>query len=309
MLDGDTLPVSIPQPKWCQNWVCRGHTSPHKVVEVLNNAEIAITNKVKLSAKELKNLPKLRYICVAATGYDCIDIDFCFNKKIAVSNVPNYANNSVAETVICYIFALRRHLLEYNTLALNKWNQSPVFCLHGNSIEDIEKSTLGIIGKGSIGETVAIKAGCLGMKVMFAERKGVSRLREGHHHFDDVISQSDIITLHCPLSPQTYMLIDKNTIRKMKSNALLINAARGGLVDEVALAEAIINNRLGGAALDVLEKEPPYLPTPILSKEIKRLIFSPHIAWASQLSIRKLALGIINNLSSWYLGKLSNRII
>ncbi len=307
-LDGDTLPFPLTQPDWCDEWVWRGDTRPDDVLNALQGADIAITNKVKLHADVLKALPQLRYICVAATGFDCVDVNYCCEHGIAVSNVPGYSTISVAEAVIGYIFALRRHLVEYHQRALADWRSAPHFCIHGSPIEDIEGATLGIIGKGDIGSAVARKASALGMKVLFAERKGAAQVREGYLPFDEVLAQSDILTLHCPLSTQTQRLFNAEQFARMKPGALLINTARGGLIDDAALADALKSGQLGGAALDVLAEEPPRAPTPLLAGEVPGLIITPHVGWASQKSLKNLEAGLNANLAGWFAGSIHNRV-
>jgi glycerate dehydrogenase len=307
-LDGDTLPSSLTPPNECDEWIWRGDTPAGEVADALQGAQIAITNKVKLTADVLRNLPQLRYICVAATGYDCVDVACCRKLGIAVSNVPGYSTVSVAEAAIGYIFALRRHLLEYHQRAMTEWRSAPHFCIHGSPIEDIEGATLGIIGKGDIGRAVARKASALGMTVLFAERQDAEKARDGYLPFDDVLAQSDILTLHCPLSAQTNQLFNADVFGKMKPGALLINTARGGLVDDAALADALRRGQLGGAALDVLAEEPPRSPTPLLAQDVPHLIMTPHVGWASRRSVKNLMAGLSDNLSGWFAGSVRNRV-
>lgn len=308
ILDGDTLPAPLSQPDWCDEWIWRGDTRPQALHDALTGADIAITNKVKLNADVLRALPQLRYICVAATGYDCVDVNYCREHGIAVSNVPGYSTVSVAEAVIGSIFALRRSLVEYHLRAQAEWSSAPHFCLHGSLIEDIEGATLGIIGKGDIGSAVARKASALGMTVLFAERQGAAQIRDGYRPFEEVLAQSDIITLHCPLSAQTAQLFNANQFSRMKRGALLINTARGGLINEAALADALKSGQLGGAALDVLTEEPPRTPTPLLAGDVPGLIITPHVGWASRQSVKNLMAGLHANLAGWFAGSIHNRV-
>lgn len=308
-LDGDTLPLPLSQPAWCDEWIWRTDTRPDELHTALEGADIVITNKVKLRAEVLRDFPQLRYICVAATGFDCVDVDYCREHGIAVSNVPGYSTVSVAEAVIGYIFALRRHLVEYHQRALTDWRSAPHFCIHASPIEDIEGATLGIIGKGDIGSAVARKASALGMKVLFAERKDATRVRDGYLPFEEVLAQSDILTLHCPLSAQTRKLFNAGLLAKMKPGALLINTARGGLIDEAALADALKSGHLAGAALDVLCEEPPRTPTPLLAGDVPGLIITPHVGWASKQSLNHLINGLNANLAGWFAGNIQNRVV
>ncbi len=307
-LDGDTLPLPIPQPGWCDEWVYRGSTGPDELTDALRGATVAITNKVQLRADVLKDLPDLRYICVAATGYDCVDIEACSQQGIAVSNVPGYSTNSVAETAIGNIFALRRHLIEYRRRSFAEWQNAPHFCIQGPLIRDLQGATLGVFGRGATGRAVAQKAEALGMKVLFAEHKQASQVRDGYTAFDQVLAQSDVISLHCPLTPQTHHLFDAATLSAMKPGALLINSARGPLIDEAALAQALRDGTLGGAALDVLSEEPPRSGSPLLETHLDNLIITPHVAWASEASVENLIQGINDNLAGWQAGALKNQV-
>lgn len=309
MLDADTLPVKLTKPDWCSQWEYRGNTLPGDIVSALSSAEIAITNKVPLRAHTLKQLPELRFICITATGYDCVDIEYCRNKNIAVSNVPGYSSRSVAEGVIASMFALRRNLVSYAQLGKNIWASTTNFCMHREPIKDIHESTLGIIGKGDIGSSVAKMAKALGMSVLFAERKGSQGVREGYTAFEEVLNRSDIISLHCPLSSETLEMMDKEVFALMKSDALIINTARGGLISESDLRAALDNNIIAGAALDVLSVEPPPSDHPLLLCSHPNLIITPHIAWASTSGVNNLINGINNNLTGYRSGKIINSII
>ncbi|MBY4890572.1 D-2-hydroxyacid dehydrogenase [Pantoea sp. DY-15] len=307
-LDAGTLPVPLKKPQSCDNWIYRESTREEDIVSVLDNAEIVITNKVPLRKASLEKLPSLRFICVAATGYDCIDTEFCRARGIAVSNVPGYSTRSVSESVIASVFALRRHLLEYSCSSHTEWSLSSHFCLHKSPIGDIQEATLGIIGRGDIGCAVARMARALGMNVLFAERPGQSSVREGYTLFEDVISQSDILTLHCPLTPETHQIINQDVLARMKHSALLINTARGGLINEDDLADALSRGEIAGAALDVLTKEPPSPENMLLHVRHKNLLITPHIAWASQTGVQNLIKGINYNLAGFFAGVIKNRV-
>ncbi|MFB4357973.1 D-2-hydroxyacid dehydrogenase [Pantoea sp. BS_4] len=307
-LDAGTLPVRLEKPESCDSWIYRESTREEDVVSVLDNAEIVITNKVPLRKTSLEKLPSLRFICVAATGYDCIDTDYCREHGIMVSNVPGYSTRSVSESVIASVFALRRHLIEYYCASRIEWSLSSHFCLHKSPIGDIQETTLGVIGRGDIGCAVARLARALGMNVLFAERPGQLNVREGYTLFDDVISQSDILTLHCPLTAETHQIINRDVLVRMKSSALIINTARGALINEGDLADALNEGKIAGAALDVLDKEPPCPDNKILHVKHKNLLITPHIAWASQTGANNLIKGINFNLAGFFAGKIKNRV-
>ncbi|KJV44860.1 2-hydroxyacid dehydrogenase [Pantoea sp. BL1] len=302
MLDGDTLPQPPLRPEWCTAWDFRATTAHPEIVSALGGAQIAITNKVPLRAETLHQLPDLRYICVAATGYDCIDLDACRERGIVVSNVPGYSTRSVSEGVIAALFALRRHLVDYANRTRAAWPASSHFCVHRQPIQDIFGATLGIVGKGDIGSAVGAMAEALGMTVLYADRKGSSAPRTGYVPFEEVLARSDVLTLHCPLTPQTQQLINLQALAQMKPSAWLINTARGGLINETELAHALRQGVIAGAALDVLSSEPPAADHPLLQPDIPNLLLTPHIAWASQQGVHNLLRGIEANLDGFAQG-------
>ncbi|NWB96842.1 D-2-hydroxyacid dehydrogenase [Pseudomonas gingeri] len=307
-LDSASLPLGIARPAWVTDWQDRSDTSPEQVVSAARQADVLITNKVRIGRAELEQLPELRFICVAATGYDCIDLVACRDFAVAVCNVPAYSAQSVAESVIASIFALRRQLFAYQAAALRGWSSSRHFCVHRAPIRDVQGSVLGIIGKGGIGQVTARLASALGMQLLYAEHRGVIPVRKGYQAFETVLAQSDVISLHCPLTEHTRHLIGAAELAQMKPGAVLINTARGPLVDEHAVLAALDSGRLGGAALDVLSQEPPAADHPLLTGRHANLIVTPHVAWASQSSLQRLADGILGNLHGYYSGKLINRV-
>ncbi len=308
MLDGDTLPERPAQPAWCSDWIWRGQTAPADIVSALQGATIAMTNKVPLRAETLRQLPALRYICVTATGYDCIDLDACRTQGIVVSNVPGYSTRSVAEGVIAALFALRRHLVDYAMSSRDAWPASPHFCIHREPLLDIQGAVLGVVGKGDIGSAAGEMAQALGMTVLYAERPGATAVRAGYTAFDEVLARSDVLTLHCPLTPQTQRLINRQTLAAMKPGALLINTARGGLIEENDLAAALRQGTLGGAALDVLSSEPPPATHPLLQPGLPGLLLTPHIAWATRQGVANLLRGLESNLEAFAQGKPRNQV-
>lgn len=302
-LDSSSLPSALDRPAAALNWSERPATAADEVVAALAGAQVAITNKVKITRAALEQLPQLRFICVAATGYDCIDLAACRDLGITVSNVPAYSAVSVAESVIGSIFVLRRHLLGYRQAASEQWPCSSHFCVHDKPILDVEGATLGIFGRGDIGSRVARLASALGMKVLFAEHRGATSVRAGYHEFGSVLTQADILTLHCPLTPQTRHLIGGQEIARIKPGAILINTARGPLVDESAVLHGLRNGRLGGAALDVLDVEPPPANHPLLHANHPNLLVTPHVAWASESSVQRLKSVILKNIAAYAQGK------
>jgi len=302
MLDGDTLPLSLPTGQQDADWEIRAQTPVSDIVSALTGASVAITNKVPLRAETLKQLPELRFICVAATGYDCIDLDACRACGIVVSNVPGYSTQSVSEAVIAAIFSLRRQIMAYASTTRIDWPQAQHFCLHRQPIGDIGGATLGIAGKGDIGQAVGRLAQALGMQVQYAERKGSDRVREGYVSFEQMLATSDIISLHCPLSDSTRQMIDREALEKMLPHALLINTARGGLINEADLPDALKEGVIGGAALDVLSSEPPAIDNPLL-RDLPNLLLTPHIAWASRSGVGNLVAGVMGNIEAFIQGE------
>ena len=304
-LDSDTLPHPIKRPDWITDWVNLPATAQttEAVSTALADAEICITNKIRITPAILAKCPTLKYICVAATGYDCIDLQACREHGVVVSNVPGYSKQSVSESVIASIYALRRQLMSYARIGPDAWSSSPHFCVHDKPIQDIAGATLGIIGQGAIGSEVARLASALGMHVLFAEHRGKHDVRDGYTRFETLIAQSDVITLHCPLTPATQGLIGQAEIAHMKPGALLINTARGPLVNEDAVLDGLTTGHLGGAALDVLVTEPPAGNEPLLAFKHPNLIITPHVAWAAHDGQARLTQGIEANLQAFHAGQ------
>lgn len=308
-LDRSTLEATIRRPAFPHQWEEYATTSPEKTIERLKEATIAITNKVPLRAETLAQLPRLKLIAEAATGVNNIDVDWCREHGIAVANIRNYAVHAVPEHVFMMILALRRNLLAYRAdLQRGLWQQSDQFCLFTHPVRDIHGSTLGIIGHGALGQAVAEMAKAFGMKVLFAEHKNAAAIRPGFAPFEQVLAESDIVTLHVPLTEATRNLIGAAELGRMKPSSLLINAARGGVVDEGALAEALREGRIAGAGCDVLSVEPPRAGNPLLELDLPNLILTPHVAWASREAMQILADQLIDNIEAYVRGTAQNRV-
>ncbi|SAL62894.1 glycerate dehydrogenase [Caballeronia arvi] len=308
-LDSATLPVRVPRPRAADRWTDRATTREHELLDALADADIAITNKVPLRADTLRQLPRLKYICVAASGYDSVDVAYCRERGVQVSNVPAYAASSVAEHVIGCIFMLRRQMLSYSQLASSSaWTASPVFCVHGAPIREVRGATLGLIGSGAIGTEVMRMATALGMRVLLSERKGRTEVRPGYTAFEHVLATSDVISLHCPLSPDTQGLIGERELSMMRRTAVLINTARGALVDERALEAALLSQVIAGAALDVLQVEPPHEKHRFVTGRPDNLLLTPHVAWASASTVEALALAVSANVASFLEQRTANRV-
>lgn len=308
-LDRDTLKADIRRPDFTHEWIEYGETEAQDVLERLKGATIVITNKVRLRERELSLLPSLRLIAIAATGHDIIDMDYCRRKGLPVSNVRNYARHSVPEHTLMLMLALRRNLLSYrNDVQNGDWNAAHTFCLFDHSIHDLHGSTLGIIGYGVLGQAVEKLATAFGMRVLISEHKGAAQIREGRTSFDEVLRASDVVTLHSPLTEETRNMIGAAEFEKMQPRAILINTARGGLVDESALCDALRRGLIGGAGFDVLTIEPPREGNPLLDLALPNFILTPHNAWASREAMQALADQLIDNIEAFVRGEPQNLI-
>jgi glycerate dehydrogenase len=308
-LDRDSLIANVRQPQFPHHWFDHSATDVSEVVERLQGAQVAVSNKVPLMAESLAQLPELKFIAVAATGTNNVDLAYCREHGILVSNIRDYATHSVPEHAFALMLALRRNLWAYREdLARGEWNRSPNFCLLGAPINDLHGTTLGLVGRGSLGGSVAKIAEGFGIRVLTAERKGQLQVRDGYTSFDQVLAEADVLTLHCPLNPQTQNLIGEAELRSMKSNALLINTARGGLVDEAALIRALQEGWIAGAGFDVLTVEPPRNGHPLLDLQLPNFILTPHVAWTSRQAMQALADQLIENIEAWSAGHPRNLV-
>jgi glycerate dehydrogenase len=263
----------------------------------IRGAQIIITNKVKLAESHFQSSDQLRLVCVAAAGTDCVDLRAAEKHSVRVCNVPDYGSQSVAEHCIGVLFALRRQILPYNRAVIDgRWSASPHFCWHGPKIRDLAGSTLGIIGRGRIGEATAGLARAVGMKTFFAARTGKSPAND-EMPWDDLLAASDVVSLHVPLSNATRGLVGESAFRQMKNDAVLINSGRGALVDAEALRRALYSGAIAGAAIDVLESEPPQANHPLLDPEVPNLLVTPHVAWASESAQNRLASRLVELIS------------
>jgi glycerate dehydrogenase len=302
-LDRASLKAKVRMPSFAAEYIEHEKTAVGQIVPRLAQATVAITNKVPLRAETLRQLPNLKMIAVAATGYDVVDIPYCKEHGIAVTNIRNYAVHTVPEHAFAMILALRRNLLAYRQDVENGvWNKSDQFCFFTHDIGDLHGATLGIIGEGAIGQSTAAIGRAFGMHVLFADHPPPKMDGVSFTPHDQVLAQSDVISLHCPLLPATRNLIDIHAFRKMKRNALLINTARGGLVDEVALIQALDEGLIAGAGFDVLTVEPPTNGHPLLDVRRPNFILTPHVAWASDGAMQYLADQLMDNIEHWAAG-------
>jgi len=303
-LDRASLKAKVRKPSVAAEYVEHEKTAVHEIVPRLAGATVAIVNKVPMRADTLRQLPDLKLIAVAATGYDVVDIPYCTQHGIAVANIRNYAVHTVPEHAFAMILALRRNLLAYRQDVENGvWNKSDQFCFFTHDIGDLHGATLGIIGEGAIGQSTAAIGRAFGMRVLFADHPPPKMEGVTFTPHDEVLAESDVISLHCPLLPSTRNLIGMDAFRKMKRNALLINTARGGLVDEAALIRALDEGLIAGAGFDVLTVEPPRNGHPLLDVRRPNFILTPHVAWASDGAMQFLADQLVDNIELWAAGK------
>ena len=285
-------------------------TSPPETPLRIRDADIVITNKVKITREALAGAQRLRLVAVAATGTDVIDIKECEAKAVAVVNVRDYATHTVPEHTFALILALRRSLCGYrNSVRAGRWQESGQFCYFDYPIRDLAGSTLGIIGDGALGRAVAEIARGFQFKVLFSSYKGVPGMGPLYTPFEDVLKQSDVITLHCPLMPSTRNLIGAAEFAMMERRPLLINTARGGLVNENALVDALTAGQISGAAFDVTTSEPPLLDHPFNRiMDRPNFILTPHIAWASREAMQSLADQLTETINLFWHGGARNLV-
>jgi len=306
-LDRDSLVAKLRAPAFAHRWQDYPSTSAGDVVARLRDASIAVVNKVRLGEAELAQLPQLQMIAVAATGTDIVDLAACRRRGIVVSNIRNYATASLPEHGMALILALRRNLLAYRAdIEAGRWQQSPHFCLLDHPIRDLAGSRLGLIGYGALGHAMARLGRAFGMEVCVHTRSPVDDPDVTQLGFDELLETSDVLSLHLPLSAQTRHLIGAPQLARMKPSALLINTARGGLVDEAALAQALTGGVIGGAGFDVLTSEPPPADNVLLNLRLPNFILTPHVAWASGAAMQTLADQLVDNLEAFAAGRPNN---
>ncbi|MFP4146636.1 MAG: D-2-hydroxyacid dehydrogenase [Halorhodospira sp.] len=261
---------------------CYPRTHPEAVQSRLQGAEAVIVNKVPLDAATLAALPALRLIAVAATGTNNVDLEAARSRGITVTNCRGYGTAAVAQHALALILNLfTRMPAAMAKVRAGAWSSSPHFCLIDPATRELSGKRLGIVGYGALGQCVAQLAEALGMEVWIAERPGAAKHRPGRRAFEEVLAEVDVLSLHCPLTEENRSLIDRQALRAMRDDALLINTARGGLVDEQALAVALRNEEIGGAGLDVLTQEPPPADHPLLAEDLPHCIVTPHSAWSA----------------------------
>ena len=280
------------------NWQNYDHTNTEDTLNRIENAEVIISNKVLIDKTILEQASKLKLICIAATGTNNVDLLAAKEQGIRVCNVTAYATNSVVQHVFSLIFLLHRNICQYDALVRNKkWDESKHFCRLDYPISELTGKTMGIIGYGELGKAVAKTAQAFGLKVIIAQSLTENK-KNDRVELSELLSQSDIISIHCPLTPETENLINKNTLALMKPECILINTSRGGVINEADLLQALINKGLAAAGLDVLNQEPPNKNI-LIEANLPNLIITPHIAWASQISRQRLVDEMCQNIKAY----------
>ncbi|MDH3948742.1 MAG: D-2-hydroxyacid dehydrogenase [Gammaproteobacteria bacterium] len=288
-------------------WEFYPHTETSQLAGRLQGAEVVVSNKVLLTREVLATADKLRLICVAATGTNNVDLVAARELGIAITNVRAYGTASVVQHVFALLLSLQRRIPAYQqAIRQGRWQQSDFFCLLDFPIEELTDKVLGIVGYGELGQAVAKTAACFDMQVRIAQRNA-DDVRPERVPLEALLAEADVISLHCPLTDENRGMIGEAQLRLMKLDAILINAARGGLVNEAALATALKNGWIAGAGVDVLEREPPDGSSPLLG-DIPNLILTPHIAWASRTARQRLLNQLVDIIRDYRTGTIRNRI-
>lgn len=309
-LDQDTFPeaVTIRPPDFPHELVSYPRTKAEEVVERAKDAHIVITNKVPLRAETLDQLPDLQMIAVAATGTDILDLKACATNGVTVSNIRGYAVATVPEHTMGLILSLSRSIRPYHqSIPTGRWKEADQFCYFDYPIFDLKGKVMGIIGDGVLGKSVAKLAEAFGMEVRYSTYKGVDGMGPLYTPFERILSESDVITMHCPLTDGTRNLLGPAEFAQMKKRPLVINTARGGLVDEQALVDALKSGQIRGAAFDVVTTEPVPDDHPFMSvMDFPNFILTPHVAWASLEAIQGLSDQMIDNIDAFAAGSPRN---
>jgi len=285
-------------------------TSSQEIVERSIDAEIILTNKTPITRETLERLPHLRYIGVLATGYNIVDIQAAKEREIIVTNIPNYSTYSVAQHTIALLLALFNQVQPHaDAVKQGNWTTSLDFCFTVAPLTELYGKTIGVFGHGLIGQQVGRIATALGLKVLCVSRESsptTSLYGENYVELDKFLAESDIISLHCPLTKDTEGFINRSTIARMKNQAFVLNTSRGGLIVEQDLADALFTGKIAGAGLDVLSTEPPRSDNPLINA--KNCIITPHVAWASKEARSRLMTICMNNIQSYLQGDTINSV-
>ncbi len=287
----------------------RDHTTQDDVARLVANREVVLLNKLRITREIIEATPTLRLIAVTATGTNNIDLAAAAERGVAVCNLRDYCTASVVQHVFGTLLMLTQRLREYDALLRSgAWQRGEQFCLLDFPIRELTGRTMGIVGYGTLGRGVAHAATAFGMNVDVANRPGGER-QPGRVDLDELLPRADVLTLHCPLTPATQGMIGAARLAQMKPDAVLVNTARGGLVDATALGDALRAGRLGGAAIDVLEQEPPVNGNPLLAGDIPNLIVTPHVAWAAREARQRCLDELAANVEDFRRGGRRGRVV
>ena len=291
-------------------WEIYGNSSMSDVSGLIKNAHVVLTNKVVLTRENINHARDLKFIGLFATGTNIIDLDAAAECGVSVSNAVGYGTRSVVQHTWALILALTTKLLGYSKASMNgRWQESDSFCVIDYPVQELSGKTIGIIGAGELGRGVASVAPVFGMKVRYASLKNTKHsFQNDRIDFDDLLKESDVLSLHCPLTEDNINLIDQRELKLMKSSSILINTARGKLINEKSLHEALINGEIAGAGLDVLSEEPPINGNILLDERVPNLIVTPHTAWISKESRQRLVEQVAGNIKGFLEGGKFNRV-
>ena len=284
-------------------------TAPHEIVSRLEGAEVALTNKTVLNAETLAQLPMLRYIGVLATGYNVVDVEAARSRGIGVANVPAYSTRSVAQMTMALLLELTQNVGHHSqTVREGRWAKSPDFCYWDSMLIELDGLTLGIIGFGEIGQATARLGKAFGMKILASRRprREPEGLEVEYVDLETLLRQSDVVSLHCPLTPETREIMDAQRLSLMKPSAFLLNTSRGPLINETDLAAALNAGTIAGAGLDVLGAEPPHADNPLF--KAKNCVITPHIAWATRAARQRLIQEATQNVQAFLRNERRNRV-
>lgn len=291
---------------------CHGATSPEDVAGRIRGNEIVIVNKARVSRRALSDAPGVKLIALLATGTDNVDTQAARDAGIAVTNIRDYCNTAVVQHVFALILTLTQGIHRYTALVrAGAWQRSKTFALFDHPIRELSGLNLGVVGYGSLGRAVGEFARCLGMNVLVSARPGLApaEVAPDRAPFDDVVRAADVLSLHCPLTDATRRMLNRARFEQMKREAIVINTARGGLIDSADLVAALTEGLIGGAGIDVLAEEPPSGGDPLLSADLPNLIVTPHVAWAA-LEARQRALEqVAENIAAFLDGRALRRVV
>ena len=291
-------------------WEIYRDSSVSDVSGLIKNAHVVLTNKVVLTRENINHAKDLKFIGLFATGTNIIDLDAAAECGVSVSNAVGYGTRSVVQHTWALILALTTKLLGYSKASMNgRWQKSDSFCVIDYPVQELSGKTIGIVGAGELGRGVASVAPVFGMKVRYAALKNTKHsFQNDRIDFDDLLKESDVLSLHCPLTEDNINLIDQRELKLMKSSSILINTARGKLINEKSLHEALINGEIAGAGLDVLSEEPPINGNILLDERVPNLIVTPHTAWISKESRQRLVEQVAGNIKGFLEGGKFNRV-